>query len=95
MLLTGLLIAYLNNKKKCKQQIDILTKAAEKILTCHLSLLQQIAGKNFKRAMFLGSGDLYGTATEAALKLQELTDGKIICKDRQLSWFASRTKSGD
>ena len=30
--------------------------------------------------MFFGSGDLYGTATEAALKLQELTDGKVICK---------------
>jgi tagatose-6-phosphate ketose/aldose isomerase len=31
--------------------------------------------------MFLGSGNLLGTATEAALKLQELTDGKIICKE--------------
>jgi tagatose-6-phosphate ketose/aldose isomerase len=80
MLLTGLLIAYLNNKKECKQQIDMLAKAAEKILSCHLSLLQEVAGKNFKRAMFLGSGALYGTATEAALKLQELTDGKVICK---------------
>ena len=32
MLLTGLMIAYLNNKEECKQQIDVLTKAAEKIL---------------------------------------------------------------
>ncbi len=29
--------------------------------------------------MFLGSGPLLGTATEAHLKLQELTDGRVIC----------------
>ncbi len=80
MLLTGLLIAYINDKEKCKQQIDIISKAAQKIFNCYLPLLQQIAEKNFKRAVFLGSGALYGTATEAALKLQELTDGKVICK---------------
>ncbi len=80
MLLTGLLIAYLNNKEECKQQVAIISKAAEKIFNRYLPLLQQIAEKDFKRAMFLGSGALYGTATEAALKLQELTDGKVICK---------------
>ncbi len=80
MLLTGLLIAYINDKEKCKQQIDIISKAAQKIFNCYLPLLQQIAEKSFKRAVFLGSGALYGTATEAALKLQELTDGKVICK---------------
>ncbi|HYJ65839.1 MAG TPA: SIS domain-containing protein [Parafilimonas sp.] len=80
MLLTGLLIAYLNDKEKCKQQVDFISKAAQKIFDCYLPLLQQVAEKDFKRAMFLGSGALYGTATEAALKLQELTDGKVICK---------------
>ena len=32
------------------------------------------------RAVFLGSGPLFGTATESQLKLQELTDGRIVCK---------------
>ncbi len=80
MLLTGLLIAYLNKKEECKQQVDIISKAAQKIFNRYLPLLQQVAEKDFRRAMFLGSGALYGTATEAALKLQELTDGKVICK---------------
>src|SRR5699024_5948603 len=38
-----------------------------------------ISYKNFKRAVFLGSGPLYGTAVESALKLQELSNGAIMC----------------
>ena len=80
MLLTGLLIANLNDKNFCDQQIMYLTAAAKKIFDQYLPVLQQVAEKGFKRAVFLGSGALSGTATEASLKLQELTDGQIICK---------------
>lgn len=80
MLLTGLMIAYINQKQKIKKQVSLLIKAAENILSNDAPLIQKIAEKNFRRAVFLGSGNLLGTATEAALKLQELTDGKVICK---------------
>lgn len=80
MLLIGLLIAYLNNKQDCKFQLDLLSNAADKIFSNYLPLLKQITKMNFKRAVFLGSGALNGTATESALKLQELTNGKVICK---------------
>src|SRR4051812_16143651 len=79
MLLTGLMVAYIHYPQKIKRQIDLLIQAAKNIFSQSL-LLKTIAGKDFKRAMFLGCGSLFGTATEAALKLQELTDGKIICK---------------
>ena len=81
MLLTGLMIAYIQHPQIIKAQTRLLTRAAENILSGHSSTLQIIAKKNFTRAVFLGSGNLFGTATEAALKLQELTDGKIICKE--------------
>jgi tagatose-6-phosphate ketose/aldose isomerase len=81
MLLTGLLIAYINLPQKIKQQVVTLSAAAQNILSGDLSVVKNIAAKDFKRAVFLGSGNLFGTATEAALKLQELTDGKIICKE--------------
>ena len=81
MLLTGLLTAYIHYPEIVKEQTGLLIQAAENILTGQLSALQAIAKKDFKRAVFLGSGNLFGTATEAALKLQELTDGKIICKE--------------
>ncbi len=81
MLLTGLMIAYINHASIIKTQAQLVIKAAENILTNKLSTLKKIAAKDFKRAVFLGSGNLFGTATEAALKLQELTDGKVICKE--------------
>ncbi len=80
MLLTGLLTAYIQQPEKCKEQVELLITAAENILDNYSNELQQLAKKNFKRAVFLGSGNLFGTATEAALKLQELTDGRVICK---------------
>jgi tagatose-6-phosphate ketose/aldose isomerase len=80
MLLTGLLVAYIDQSKENKQQVDLLGHAAGNIIA-QASLLNDIAHKDFKRAVFLGSGALFGTATESALKLQELTDGKVICKE--------------
>ena len=80
MLLTGLMIAYIKNPGKIKEQVSLLIQAGEYIFSSNASKLQKIAEMDFKRAFFIGSGGLLGTATEAALKLQELTDGKIICK---------------
>lgn len=81
MLLTGLMMAYIHQPSFIKMQVQKIKKAAACILSNSLSALQEIATKNFQRAVFLGSGNLFGTATEASLKLQELTDGKIICKE--------------
>lgn len=81
MLLSGLMIAYIQHQQKIKEQVALLILAAENILSDQLATLKNIAEEDFKRAVFLGSGNLFGTATETALKLQELTDGKIICKE--------------
>lgn len=81
MLLTGLMLAYISEPEFLQQQTHLVAQAATNILLHDITTLQQLANKNFKRAMFLGSGNLFGTATEAALKLQELTNGKIICKE--------------
>ena len=80
MLLSGLMIAYIEKQQKIKQQVELLIRASENIFFNSLSTLQKVSGIDFKRAVFLGSGNLFGTATEAALKLQELTDGQVICK---------------
>ena len=54
---------------------------------------RQLAELNFKRAIFLGSGPFFGTATESQLKIQELTDGKIICKNDTFLGFRHGPKS--
>ena len=41
--------------------------------------LREMTAKNIYRAVFLGSGALKGIACESHLKLQELTDGQIMC----------------
>lgn len=79
MLLTGLLIARIQEVEKLRTQIDLLQSYANKLLG-QADQFKQIAEKNFERAVFLGSGPLAGTATESHLKVQELTDGQVICK---------------
>jgi tagatose-6-phosphate ketose/aldose isomerase len=79
MLLAGLLIARINEIEKLENQVLIAREYASKLLD-QSATFSQIAALNFSRAVFLGSGPLYGTATESHLKLQELTDGRIICK---------------
>jgi len=79
MLLTGLLIARINKIKELQTQINTLHTYGQNLLN-QSDAFREIAKLNFKRAVFLGSGPLNGTATESHLKVQELTDGKIICK---------------
>jgi len=79
MLLTGLLIARINEIKELRLQISLLNTYAQKMLR-QADSFRQIAELNFERAVFLGSGPLIGTATESHLKVQELTDGRVICK---------------
>ena len=39
---------------------------------------QRLVAREFQRVVYLGSNELRGLASEAALKLLELTDGKIV-----------------
>ena len=41
-------------------------------------MMQRLAEARFDRVVYLGSGPFKGLAREAALKLMELTDGKIL-----------------
>lgn len=79
MLLAGLLMARMNELVRLSTQISILVQYGQKLLD-QAESFRQLAEMDFNRAVFLGSGPLFGTATESQLKVQELTDGKVICK---------------
>jgi tagatose-6-phosphate ketose/aldose isomerase len=79
MMVAGILVARLSNFEADKEMIDIISSYARKAIDYYYDDLRTIAEKDFRRAVFLGSGPLLGTATEAHLKLQELTDGRVIC----------------
>jgi tagatose-6-phosphate ketose/aldose isomerase len=80
MLLCGALISRIHQLDELEPQISRLISYGENILKNYTKKLQQVANMDFNRAVFLGSGPLFGIATESHLKLQELTQGKIICK---------------
>lgn len=93
MLLAGLLMADMKGLASAKGKIDSLVKYAEKMISYYADELRDIAEKDFTRAVFLGSGPLVGTATESHLKLQELTDGKVICKQDSFLGFRHGPKA--
>lgn len=80
MLLAGLLISRGEAPEIIKNQVDLVVAYANTILDKYATQLQDVANLDFKRAIFLGSGPMLGTALESHLKLLELTDGKVVCK---------------
>ncbi|SFL36260.1 galactosamine 6-phosphate isomerase AgaS [Porphyromonadaceae bacterium KH3CP3RA] len=79
MLLASMLIFDIGNIESKKSDIDSLIEKARGMLNDYKDKIQKIASYEFERAVFLGSGEKKGIAEECHLKLQELTDGKIIC----------------
>ncbi len=93
MLLAGLLIGRLYKLDQLKSQVELAALYGQEILDSYTTLLSEIAKLPFKRAVFLGSGPMLGTATEASLKLQELTDGRILCKHESFLGFRHGPKA--
>lgn len=80
MLLAGILISRIHEIKALSPQIEQLVRYGNHILKNYSANLLKVSTMQFERAVFLGSGPLKGVARESQLKLQELTDGKVICK---------------
>lgn len=81
MLLAGILATHVDELDKHKKSVDVLTGYGRRLIDFYADAIRKIAAKDFKRVVFLGSGPLFGTARESHLKVQELTDGKVICKE--------------
>jgi tagatose-6-phosphate ketose/aldose isomerase len=81
MLLTGLLFARFDKAGELDRQVGYLAEYGNKIIQQDWMKLREIASLQFQRAVFLGSGPMFGTSTESSLKVMELTDGTIVCKN--------------
>jgi tagatose-6-phosphate ketose/aldose isomerase len=61
--------------------IDRLAAAAEAFIADGADQIDSLVDvDHLRRVVFLGNGDLFGAASESALKVQELTAGAIIAK---------------
>ena len=79
MFLVCAMIANIADIEKEQAYVCTLADAVEKAMKRYEDDINHIAQLPFQRAIFLGSGALKGVAEEARLKLQELTDGAIMC----------------
>lgn len=79
MFLACAMVANIRNIEEHKAQIEALASATEQALSKYCDGIRSMAERKFSRAIFLGSGELMGVAEESRLKLQELTDGTVMC----------------
>jgi tagatose-6-phosphate ketose/aldose isomerase len=79
MMLAFILINSIETLEKEGDKVKKLSEWGNFILNNFDKPLKDLASRDFNRAVFLGSGPLRGIAEESHLKLQELTDGAVIC----------------
>jgi tagatose-6-phosphate ketose/aldose isomerase len=80
MLLSIILVSKISVIENLHGAVQVLISEANDLLDKQLPRLKAIAEQTFERVVFLGSGPSLGVARECHLKLQEMTDGKVICK---------------
>jgi tagatose-6-phosphate ketose/aldose isomerase len=80
MLLAGLLILNIREIEEMKPIVERVSELGKYILEECLPGLKRIAEMEYERMVYLGSGPMFGIAHESHLKVQEMTDGKVVCK---------------
>jgi len=93
MVLASILIFGSLEKDRAAENVKWASETGKKILGDGLKEIKELASKNFERAVFLGSSSFLGLAKEGALKLLELTAGKIPCSSDSFLGFRHGPKS--
>jgi tagatose-6-phosphate ketose/aldose isomerase len=78
MVVVGQCLAHLQNLATYSLTLDELITAARKFLPAAAELAEQVVAEGFSKVCFLGTGALHGVAVESALKVLELTAGRIV-----------------
>lgn len=78
MVVASQALAYLDRMDAFVDQVDRTAEIGEDVLSKYSNSVDALMSGDVRRAFFLGNNDLYGAATESALKVQELTAGRIL-----------------
>jgi tagatose-6-phosphate ketose/aldose isomerase len=76
MLLAGALV--LGAVRGSSARNSSLEQAAARVVPERLPFLKELVNSSFERVVYLGSREFKGLAREAALKMLELTDGRVV-----------------
>ncbi|MGA8532307.1 MAG: tagatose-6-phosphate ketose isomerase [Acidobacteriaceae bacterium] len=77
MVLTGQFLAHLADPAGYALTVDALATAGESLLPRAAQLASDLVNNGYSRVCFVGSGGLAGAAMESALKVLELTAGRV------------------
>ena len=78
---TGMLLAAslaLEAMRPQQGRIEAIAALASEILESHAPLAASLVRAQFERVVYVGSSELKGLALESALKMLELTDGRVV-----------------
>lgn len=78
---TGMLLAAalaLGAMRQDQGRIEAIAALATEVLTTHVPVAASLVGAQFDRVVFVGSNELKGLSLESALKMLELTDGRVV-----------------
>ncbi|WP_455381567.1 SIS domain-containing protein [Salinispira pacifica] len=77
MALAAVSLCYLSNPSDLRTSVERTAEAARRIIEEHADLLERFSSNRFHKACYLGSNSLAGAMNEAALKMLELTAGRV------------------
>lgn len=80
MAMAAMALGSINKMDAFERSVKIAAKAAQRVMGVYGNMLAGLGRRPFKRACFLGSGNLYGTMQECHLKMQEMTEGRVACR---------------
>jgi tagatose-6-phosphate ketose/aldose isomerase len=78
MVLAARSLGMLETPARYRALIQGLSVKAEKLLRTSFGILAELAGRDFDRVVFLASGVRLGAARESALKMLEMTAGRVF-----------------
>lgn len=77
LVLAARFLGMVGDPDRYEELCDGLSRIASAFLKAHLGSLAAVGRDSFRRAVFLGSGSRFGAAREAALKMLEMTAGRV------------------
>jgi tagatose-6-phosphate ketose/aldose isomerase len=77
MVLAARLLAMTHDVEGYRARLAGLARQAADLLLQHADALARVARSDYRTAVYLGSGNRYGAAREAALKMVEMTGGQV------------------
>jgi tagatose-6-phosphate ketose/aldose isomerase len=87
MLIAGQCLAHINCLDMYREKLDALSAAARQLIVHSADQAAEFASSGYKHVAFVGSGPFHAVATESALKVLELTGGRVLTMSESVLGF--------